>query len=766
MLPIFRREAYQQNNKYMLRLLYILLLYLVSITASFASDVKSYGVITFNIRYDNKDDVPHDWISRRDSLSRVILSYKADIIGMQEVLHNQRNYLTEQLKTYRMLGVGRLDGKTEGEYAPIWYLESRFALVNSGHFWLSESPNSIGKRGWDAACERIATWAILRDKEQGGELFVLNTHLDHEGLIAREESTKLILNFITQRSGGRPVILMGDFNASPEDKVVKNFLSPKSTLILKDSYSYRNAMSGASGTFHNFGKLPFASRERIDYILVSPQFTVEQYKTIRTDGPALCLSDHNGIYTRLVIDQRPALTPSTQLRPEPSKRKYTSIAADKLVSELKSRYKPKVQGDTLMTQLAWLFEHCYPNTLDTTIESYKLEKGKPYTFVITGDIYAMWLRDSGAQVSPYLPLIGKDKALAQLIAGVINQQVKYILIDPYANAYNDKPISSYWVTKDKTEWMHPMLHERKWELDSHCYPIRLSHAYWRATGDTSIFDKDWKRAAHTILNTMQEQQRVHDLGPYTFQRKDDRPTDSQINNGYGHPAKACGLIASAFRPSDDATQYPYHIPSNMFAVVSLRQLAEIMTEVYQDKALSTRALTIAEEVDKAIQTHGIGTHPTAGKIYAYEVDGYGNMLFMDDANVPSLLSAPYLGYCTSSDPIYQRTRRFVWSESNPYFFRGRIAEGIGGPHVGLGQAWPMSIIMRGLTTEDPQELRDCAQLLLRTHGNTGYMHESFDVDNPNKYTRAWFAWANSLFGEFVLHYERNLMTGNNQKQNK
>ena len=398
--------------------------------------------------------------------------------------------------------------------------------------------------------------------------------------------------------------------------------------------------------------------------------------------------------------------------------------------------------------LRWMFENCFPNTLDTTVR-YRVKNGRPDTFVITGDIDAMWLRDSSAQVWPYLPLMKKDKDLQLMVAGLVNRQTECILIDPYANAFNDGPLGSYWET-DHTQHMVKELHERKWEIDSLCYPIRLAYHYWQYTEDTSVFDENWHKAMLLVVKTFKEQQRKQDLGPYSFTRDCDRPTDSQINNGWGAPVKPVGLIVSSFRPSDDATQYGFLIPSNMFAVVSLRQLAEIEDKVYGNKDFSGKCIALADEVDAAIRRYGTFNHPVCGRIYAFEVDGFGNALCMDDANVPSLLAAPYLGYCSFKDAIYQNTRKMIWSGNNPYFFKGKAGEGVGGPHVGLNYIWPMSIIMKAFTTDDSEEIRACLKQLRDTDGGTGFMHESFHSEDAADFTRSWFAWTNTLFGELIL----------------
>lgn len=426
-------------------------------------------------------------------------------------------------------------------------------------------------------------------------------------------------------------------------------------------------------------------------------------------------------------------------RPALDKRNFTSKAVEKTIQETKAKLKdPK---------LAWMFENCYPNTLDTTVR-YKVKNGKPDTFVITGDIDAMWLRDSSAQVWPYLPLATEDEKLKLLLAGVINRQVQCILIDPYANAFNDGAKGSEWMT-DKTD-MKPELHERKWEIDSLCYPVRLAYHYWKTTGETVVFDADWQKAAQLIYRTFSEQQRKDSLGPYKFQRKTDRQLDTVSNDGWGQPLKPVGLINSTFRPSDDATTYGFLVPSNLFAVTSLRQMAEISLKVTGDKAFAEKCQKMASEVEAAIQKYAIVNHPKYGKVYAFEVDGFGNAALMDDANVPSLLALPYLGCVELNDPVYQNTRKLVWSNDNPYFFSGTAGEGIGGPHVGYDMVWPMSIIMLAMTSTSDQEIASCLKTLVATDADTGFMHETFHKNDPKKFTRHWFAWANTLFGELVL----------------
>ena len=426
-------------------------------------------------------------------------------------------------------------------------------------------------------------------------------------------------------------------------------------------------------------------------------------------------------------------------RPKEKNRLFKSDAVEKKIKEIKSLLKNPY--------LAWMFENCFPNTLDTTVHFRELN-GKPDTFVYTGDIHAMWLRDSGAQVWPYVQLANEDPKLKEMLEGVIRRQFLCINIDPYANAFNDGPVGGDWQS-DMTD-MKKELHERKWEIDSLCYPIRLAYHYWQVTGDASIFDEVWMEAIGNVLKTFREQQRKEGVGPYKFQRRTERALDTLNNNGNGAPVKPVGLIVSSFRPSDDATTLQFLVPSNFFAVTSLRKAAEILVQVNKNDALANECKALADEVETALKKYATYNHPKFGTIYAFEVDGFGNHLLMDDANVPSLLAMPYLGDVDVNDPIYQNTRRFVWSDSNPYFFKGTAGEGIGGPHVAYDMVWPMSIMMKAFTSQDDNEIKECVRMLMNTDAGTGFMHESFHKDNPKNFTRAWFAWQNTLFGELII----------------
>ena len=429
-------------------------------------------------------------------------------------------------------------------------------------------------------------------------------------------------------------------------------------------------------------------------------------------------------------------------RPRQNERKFVSRSVEEMIQ--------RVKGKIRDPHLAWMFENCYPNTLDTTVQAGVVD-GNPDTFIITGDIDAMWLRDSSCQVWPYVPLAKNDDDLRRMFQGLIARQSRCILIDPYANAFlfdphAKKPLS--WAVDDVTD-MRPGVAERKWEIDSLCFCIRLAHRYWRATGDPSPFTAEWARAMHLVLETFREQQRKDGRGSYHFQRKTEVPTDTLMLSGYGNPARPVGMIYSMFRPSDDACLYPLSVPENMFAVVSLRQLAEIADVVLRDAAFANRCRALASEVERALSEYG-RVRVDGGEVWAYEVDGFGNQVLMDDANLPNLLGLPYLGCCSADDPIYRRTRARILSPANPYFFKGTAAEGVGGPHIGLDMIWPMSIIMRALTSSDADEMRQCLRWLNTTDANTGFMHEAYHKNDPSQFTRKWFSWANSLFGELIV----------------
>lgn len=427
-------------------------------------------------------------------------------------------------------------------------------------------------------------------------------------------------------------------------------------------------------------------------------------------------------------------------RPDASLRKFTSQAVEEKIKQVSAKMADK--------ELAWMFQNCFPNTLDTTIYQGTLH-GKEDTFVITGDIHAMWLRDSTAQVWPYMPFLNHDEPLRNMVKGLVNRQAACVLLDPYANAFNHSETEiSDWSSDKPT--MKAGLHERKYELDSLCYVIRLAHGYWKSTGDSSAFDAEWDKAMRLIVETMRTEQRKNGTSPYKFIRQTNAMEDAPVHQGTGRPIKPTGMICSMFRPSDDATLFPFLVPSNLFAVQVLAQLAEIYEQVLHQVGFAQQCRDLAREVSEGIAKHAVVTHPKYGSMYAYEVDGFGNHVFMDDANVPSLMSLAYLGICKPNDQNYLNTRKFLLSEDNPWYLKGDAAEGQGSPHTGKENIWPMGIILRALTSTNNEEVHHCLKMLKATHAGTGFMHESFHKNDASNFSRKWFAWANTLFGELIV----------------
>lgn len=428
-------------------------------------------------------------------------------------------------------------------------------------------------------------------------------------------------------------------------------------------------------------------------------------------------------------------------RPAIADRTFTSEAVEKTIKKVKKGIKNP--------ELSWMFENCFPNTLDTTVD-FEYIDGKPDAYIITGDIDAMWLRDSTAQIWPYLPLIQEDKKLADLFKGLINRQTKCINLDPYANAFfKDFNKETEWKNDKPTP--QPGIHERKWEIDSLCYAVRLAHGYYKETGDTSIFDQDWDKAARLVVSTFRTEQRKNGETPYYFNRVSKNRTVTAPFNGKGRPSKPVGMICSAFRPSDDGCMYPFLIPSNLFAVESLAQLSEIYSDVMNDKAFAKECKAFSKEVMEAIHKYAVSEHLDYGKIYAYEVDGFGNKVFVDDPNIPSLIAMKYLIQDKYyQEEVYSNTRKYLLSSDNPYYFKGKAGEGQGGPHAGMDTIWPMGIILRAMTSDNDKEVVWCIKQLMETHNDMGFMHETFHKDDASKFSRSWFAWANTLFGELII----------------
>ncbi|WP_182200315.1 glycoside hydrolase family 125 protein [Paraliobacillus salinarum] len=409
----------------------------------------------------------------------------------------------------------------------------------------------------------------------------------------------------------------------------------------------------------------------------------------------------------------------------------------KLINQVKEFF----PGDEKLHQM---FENCFVNTYTTTLK--QQEDGK--TFVITGDIPAMWLRDSAAQVRPYLLAAEEDKEIADLLEGVIRQQFDFILHDPYANAFNESANGKGHQT-DQTD-MTPNIWERKYEIDSLCYPIQLAYLFWKSTGRTDFIKEMLQPVMETILKVWRTEQDHEKLSNYTFSRADVRQSDTLIRDGKGGKVVPTGMTWSAFRPSDDACMYGYLVPANMFAVVALGYAAEMADEVINKPSLKEECLKLRADIQQGIEAHGKLNHPFHGDVYVYETDGDGQYNMMDDANVPSLLAAPYLGYLPYEDAVYKNTRNFLLSRDNPYYYEGKCAKGIGSPHTPDHYVWHIAFAIEGMTTTDEAEKQRILSYFKNTDGGTNYMHEGFDTDRPEEFTRDWFAWANSMFSEFVL----------------
>ncbi len=372
--------------------------------------------------------------------------------------------------------------------------------------------------------------------------------------------------------------------------------------------------------------------------------------------------------------------------------------------------------------------------------------GATGAFVVTGDIPAMWLRDSTTQMTPYLRMLQDSPDLANLVAAVVRRQLSLLDHDSYANAFNDGPTGAHYEPDDVCD--DPHVWEQKYELDSLAYPVTLAHALWRATGDTSALDE----RAHRVLGVIVDQIRLeqdHARSGYRFQRTTDIPTETLARDGLGTEVAVTGMTWQAFRPSDDACTYHYNVPGNLFAAQALRKLAEIAEDVFADTVLAGEARALGAELVDGVRGHGVVDGPLGERIYAYEVDGRGGVLLMDDANTPSLLSLPLIAPDVLDRRVWEATRRFVLSEHNPYYVSGSVAAGVGSPHTLPGRVWPIALAVQGLVG-DAAERRTLLDLIAATDAGTGHIHESFDVSDASAFSRPWFSWADSMFCELAL----------------
>lgn len=389
------------------------------------------------------------------------------------------------------------------------------------------------------------------------------------------------------------------------------------------------------------------------------------------------------------------------------------------------------------------FRRCFANAWTTTL------RGEPASpFVITGDIPAMWHRDTAGQLRPYLTAASDPQVLGML-GGVARRMARAVLADPYANAVNDGPTGGLADEHDRPA-PSPYVWERKYELDSLCSVLSFGYELWAVSGSAAHLDADFAAATALIMDVWRTEQDHEQASPYRFERVAGAYRDDTLERGgLGSPVAHTGMTWSGFRPSDDKCTYGYLIPSNAAAVIALNGVVRLCERDVLPGALGPRALELATEIATGIARHGV-SRTDSGPIYAYEVDGLGGANLMDDANVPSLLSLPHLGWCDRDDPLYLRTRDFVLSDRNPYHYRGGSAGGVGSPHTPARYVWPMALCVQALTADSREETARLYGTLLSTDAGTGLMHESFDADDPGKFTRPWFAWANSLFAEVAL----------------
>lgn len=461
-------------------------------------------------------------------------------------------------------------------------------------------------------------------------------------------------------------------------------------------------------------------------------------------------------------------------RPHPKCRTFHSDVIEKVIEDVTSRMKDP--------DLARLFENTFPSTTDTTVKFHtsgserkkrdgtnmnSFEEGQwegPQSFIITGDIIAEWLRDSTNQLSPYQTLAKKDPKIHQLILGAINTQSEFVIESPYCNAFQPPPISNLPITSNgQDDVVHPVyeptvVFECKYELDSLAHFLALGNDFNEHTGSTEFLNSRWYRALDTLLDVIEEQSKgtfdpengLFRRNQYTFSRITNTGTETLNLNGVGNPLNGgTGLVRSAFRPSDDATILGFFIPANAQMAMELKRTATIL-EAAGKAELAQKVGELSQRITKGIWEHGVVEHRLFGKVFAYEVDGYGSSILMDDANYPSLLALPLMGFVDVSDEIYQNTRRMLLSKSsNPYYLTGRDFHGIGGPHIGLMNAWPMSLLVQARTSNDDEEIAGCIDLVLRS-SKLGLIHESVNVNILSSYTRSWFAWANGVFASTIL----------------
>jgi len=368
-------------------------------------------------------------------------------------------------------------------------------------------------------------------------------------------------------------------------------------------------------------------------------------------------------------------------------------------------------------------------------------------FVKTGDIPAMWLRDATFQVLPYIKLMKAIPELETVLVGVLRRELRYVQHDPYANAFNQTASGAHWSDDDSDIPVSDLVWERKFEIDSLCAPLLLAVKLHENTDNTDFLDDEFWQTLELIMTVLETEQH-HDQSSYYFKRIDCPANDTLTNDGKGTPVGYTGMVWDGFRPSDNACEYGYHVPSNLFLVAVLTKITPLIPAKFN--ALKARIETLAAAIQQGVTRYAMVTLPTGKVGYAYEVDGLGHQKLMDDANVPSLLALPFIGYTSIEDSIYQNTREFILSDQNPYYYQGKVLAGIGSNHTPEAYVWPISLAMEGLTSTDQTVKVAQLEKIAATDDETGQCHESVSVDDVSQYTRDWFSWANMTYCELAL----------------
>lgn len=449
------------------------------------------------------------------------------------------------------------------------------------------------------------------------------------------------------------------------------------------------------------------------------------------------------------------------MRPRPECRTFNSSGVEKAIKKLEKHIADP--------DLFRLFENTFPNTLDTAIKWHGWaanNTNEELTFVITGDIDAMWIRDSANQIAPYKTVMNdKSDDVASVFRGTINMQARYLIQFPYCNAFQPPREASittvynggrYKVTPHYDE---NVVFTCNFELDDWGGFLQLSHDYYEKTQDIDFFGAfQWIPAVQSIMASIEEM-RQPTYGPdgewmvpvYTFQSSTMSAFGTLGNNGFMNPVNYTGMARSPFRPSDDTAMFDFGIAANMMLSRYLESTSSIMAQLPNaPKGLARQMKDVASEIRDGIETFGIVQAPNGQKIYAYEVDGFGGRILMDDANIPSLLSAPFLGYLDKEDATYLRTRAFLLSKSNPWYCSGTVISAIGSPHIRPCAVWPMSKIMQAMTTDNYWEIFGALKEIVGSTSGLGLIHESVDSNDASKWTRQWFTWANGLFGQLIM----------------